>query len=124
MNSTFVPAGTGPKSGGVGRPHAAPPLSHANPALDLIKLLPDTFGGDRERQQTRELILEALAKDIVTSDPETVAKIEGAGHQGSGNQGCDGLNAVQLVVELEGMVHNKYPDTSSQNYKGMTKKLV
>jgi len=65
--------------------------------------------------------LEVLAKDIVASES---AKVEGAGHQGSGNQGCDGLDAVQVVVELEGMVHNKYPDTNSQNYKGMSKKLV
>jgi len=53
---------------------------------------------DRERQSAREQILESLFKDIVANDPDTVAKIsnnEGlAGHQGSGNQGTQGLNAV------------------------------
>ena len=49
MNSTFVPAGTGPKTG-VGRSNAAAPLSQPNPVLDLIKLLPEISGGDRERQ--------------------------------------------------------------------------
>jgi hypothetical protein len=59
----------------------------------------------------REQIMETLAKDIYSHDPNVVAKIQQM-HQSSGNQALS-LNAVDLVCALEDLVSAKYPDTSS-----------
>lgn len=77
---------------------------------------------DAERLATREQILEAMAKDIVQREPNVVAVIQQM-QQSSCNQ-TQALNAIELVGALEDLVAAKYPDTNSQNYKGLAKKVI
>lgn len=99
----------------------APPQAHANSsAAELMKLLP--MLDDSERMQTREQLMESLAKDIFSHDANVISSIQQM-HQSSGNQ-AQTLNAVELVCELEDLVAAKYPDTASQNYKGLAKKVI
>ena len=77
---------------------------------------------DAERMATREQILEAMAKDILQREPNVIAVIQQM-QQSSCNQ-TQALNAIELVGVLEDLVVAKYPDTNSQNYKGLAKKVI
>jgi len=52
----------------------APPQAHANgSAAELMKLLP--MIDDSERMQTREQLMESLAKDIFSRDANVISSI-------------------------------------------------
>lgn len=72
--------------------------------------------------------MDALSKDIVAIKFSNFDGGFSALNQDSGgNQGASsafGANAIEVIVDLEGMIHAKYPDSQTQNYKGMSKKLI
>ena len=57
----------------VGGAGGAPPQAHANSAAELLKLLP--MVDDSERMQTREQLMESLAKDIFARDANVISSI-------------------------------------------------
>ena len=58
----------------VGGAGGAPPQAHANSATELMKLLP--MVDDSERMQTREQLMESLAKDIFARDANVISSIQ------------------------------------------------
>jgi hypothetical protein len=55
--------------------------------------------------------LEALAKDIINSQ---------ALNESGGNEGFTWGDIARIA---EGLIHSKYSDSTSQNYKGLSKKV-
>eukprot|EP00347_Sterkiella_histriomuscorum_P023834 403333226 len=128
-----IPSSRGPPGSTMMQPGKSQNNASAN-ISDLLRILPQI--DEVDRQQTRESILEIIAKDMNADSIQSLIQSSGSLEEEANitenienvrgqYSNSDKVSPIKVVLHLECQINQKYPaSTSNANYKGLSKRII